>query len=493
MKNFLFLGAIMNSNEIVFYSPNKAENPWIANASCDTRHFFMTAVMGLLVYMDKDFNIKPLSLKSFHWDNENKHYVLTIKENIYFTNGRKVTIEDLEFSILRHIFATATNEGAMKLINIKGTEKIKPGEPFYSGKVEGIKILDQSSLAIIPSSPNSNFMYLFSRWNYSFVPREELMDDLLNWKKWPIGVGAYKITNEDKENRNYTLELVDSKTYPFAPQKIIFDQERKTKPDLTLKDALATKDSSFKKMELTALQNVRVFSFNYSSKLGINSDFRKAVHLSLHRKTISHLTLDPTTPLNELLTKGAVGRINIDENQNIVEANKLFKKSLGSQMNEVFKIPYSSDIEYLGNDYRNELTKQLGTAGLKVEFVLSSTLWDPFLGEFLNSPFRMHSIVADFYDPLMSFGMYKKGSPLVNSSPNDDKLGQLLEEAKKSPNKDALEQNIENLSHYFNENNIVVPLLEIPTIAYYNPQKINSIGEQFGGQTFHLANIIMKG
>ncbi|KAB8033636.1 ABC transporter substrate-binding protein [Fluviispira multicolorata] len=483
----------MDTNEIVFFSPNKAENPWIENASCDTRHFFMTAVVSLLAYKDKDFNIKPLSLKSFHWDNKNKHYILTIKENLYFTNARKVTIEDLEFSILRHIFAATANEGTIQLINIKGAEKITPGEPFHSGKVEGVKILDQFSLAITPSSPNPNFMHLFTRWNYSFVPREELKDDLLNWRKWPIGVGAYKIKNEDKENRNYTLELVDSKTYPYAPQTILFDQERKTKPDLTLKDALSTKDSSFKKMELTALQNVRIFSFNYSAKQGSNSDFRKAINLSLQRKSISLLTLDPTQPLNELLAKGTVGRINIDENQNIVEANKLFKKSLGSQINEIFKIPYSPDLEYLGNEYRNELIKQFDAAGLKVEFVLSTNLWNPFVGELINSPFRLHSIVADFYDPLMSFAMYKNGSPLINCNPNDDKLEQLLDEAKKSSNKDALEQNIENLSNYFNENNFVVPLLEIPTIAYYNPQKINSIGEQFGGQTFHLANIILKG
>ncbi|WP_161597565.1 hypothetical protein [Fluviispira multicolorata] len=55
----------MSTNEIVFYSPNKAENPWVENAAADTRYTFNTAVLGLLVYMDTDFNIKPITLQSF--------------------------------------------------------------------------------------------------------------------------------------------------------------------------------------------------------------------------------------------------------------------------------------------------------------------------------------------------------------------------------------------------------------------------------------------
>ncbi|KAB8033639.1 hypothetical protein GCL57_02725 [Fluviispira multicolorata] len=380
----------------------------------------------------------------------------------------------------------------MQLINIKGSEKINPADTYKSGLVEGVKILSRNSLSVTPSAPNPSFMYTLTRSNNSLVPLEEFEKDLLNWKKWPIGVGPYKIIDEDKINRTYTLELIDIKNYPNAPKKIIFEQERKYKPDITLKDLISFKDQSFIKTKLTAPTGVRIFSFNYSSKLGNNPDFRKAVNLALHRNEIVRETYSVTYPLNEMVIKGGIGRINSLEKYNLEESQKLFKKVLEKQNDSIFKIPYSPDHEYLGNKYKEIIKKQLNDAGLKVEFVLSTNLWNPFVGEFINSPFRLHGKGADFYDPLMTFTMFKKGSPLINGYPNDDQLEQLMEEAKESPNRDVLASNVEKLSQYFLDNNTVITLFEIPAIAYYNPHKIKSVGEQFGGQTFHLANIIMN-
>ncbi|WP_161597563.1 ABC transporter substrate-binding protein [Fluviispira multicolorata] len=482
----------MNQNKIVFYSPTNAENPWIENAAADTRYTFNTAVLNLLVYIDTNFNIKPITLESFHWDYKNKYYVLTLKKNLSFTNGRKVTIEDLEFSILRPFFAAIGNEGTMQLVNVKGSEKIVPGQAYKSGLVEGVKILNSHSLAVTPSSPNPSFMYTLARSNYSLVPIEEFEKDFLNWKKWPIGVGPYKIKDEDKEQHSYLLELIDFKNYPNAPQKIIFELERTLRPDLTLIDTLAVNDSSYERSNLTAPLFIRIFAFNYSSKLGNNPDFRKAISIALQRKQFSNKTLVPTKPLNEIVTKGFIGRLNIEENYNLPEAQKTFQKVLGSQKNNVFKIPFTPDLEYLGRDYRDIITNQLKEAGLNIEFIQSNILWDTFQEEFKDSPFRLLSKGADFYDPLLTFTIFKKGSPAINTYPNDDRLNQYFEDAEDSLNRDVLSSNIEKLSKYFIDNNTIIPLFEVPTVTYYNSKKIISLGEQVGGQTFHLANIIMN-
>ncbi|KAB8033640.1 hypothetical protein GCL57_02730 [Fluviispira multicolorata] len=500
-KIFLFIffiqckslyGEKMKKDEIVFYSAAKSENPWIENAPGDLKNVFHTAILNLLVYMDTDFNIKPITLESFHWDYKNKYYVLTLKPDLYFTNGRKVTIEDLEFSLLRPFFAAAKNVGSMRLINVKGIEKIKLGTLYQSGLVEGIKILSSNSLAVIPSSPNPSFMYTLARSNYSLRPKEEFKKDLLNWKKWPIGVGPYKITNEDKENRKYTLELVNHNLLKDAPRKIIFELERISKPDITLKDPISSNDSSFKHIELSAPLGVRLFAFNYTSKLGNNAEFRKAINLSLKRNLITKETLIPSIPLNEVVTKGSIGRLNIVENQDLIEAKRLFKKVLGNQIDRVFKIPHTPDSDFLGNSYKTVIIKQLEMAGLKIEFIESNNLWNTFQDEFSDSPFRMLGKGADYYDPLMTFTMFKKGSPLINSYPNDDTLDTLMEEAKISPNRDILGLSIEKLSKYFTDNDIAIHLFSVPTIVHYNPQKIKSVGEQVGGQTFHLAHITMK-
>lgn len=485
-------GANMKHNEIVYFNSTDAEAPWLQDAAADTRYTFNTAVLGLLVHMDSSFNIKPMCLESFQWDYQNKYYVLTLKSGLKFTNGRNVTIEDLEFSILRPFFAATKNQGTMHLINLKGSEKIKPGQAYQSGLVDGIKILNENSLAVVPSSPNPSFMYTLARSNYSLVPIEEFKEDLLNWKKWPVGVGPYKVTSEDRILRNYSLELVDEKNYPEAPKKIIFALEKNQKTDLTLKDASIINDISYKHTEFIAPLGIRFLAFNYSTKLGNNPDFRKAVNLALTRKPLTNMTYVPTKVLNEIVTRGVLGRINIEENHKKETAKKLFQKILGIQQNNVFKIPYTRDQEYLGDSYRNAIAQQLNEAGLRIEFIKSEVIWDVFQGDFKDSPFRMLTKGADFYDPLSTFTIFKKNSPLLNTYPNDDHLEQLMEEAKGSLNRDLLGKNVKKLSEYFIDQNIIIPILEIPSVAYFNPKKIKSVGEQFGGQTFHLANIIMQ-
>ncbi len=493
--SFVYLnsyGRAMNNNEIVFYSLSKSENPWVENAAASARYSFNTAVLSLIAKMDINFNIVPVSLDSFYWDYTNKYYVLKLKPNLYFTNGRKATVADLEFSILRPFFASKKNEGTMQLINVKGVEKIVPGQVYKSGLVEGVKILDANTLAVTPSSPNPSFMYSIARSNYSLVPIEEFKKDLLNWKKWPIGVGPYKIVKEDKLNKYYILELIDPKTYPNAPQKIKFEITRNEKPDITLHDALIVNDSSMRKTELIAPFSIRHLAFNFASKLGSNPDFRKAVNYSLQRNPIASKTILPSKPLNEIVTKGAIGRLNIEENYNLREAQKLFDITLGELKDHVFKIPCSAASEYLGNEYSEVIKNQLKEAGLKIEFVESHELWDTFQGEFKDSPFHLVSQGADYYDPLLTFTIFKKGSPAINAYPNDEKLFQLILDAQNSPNRDILTKNIEKLSGYLYENTLTVALFEISSVAYYNQQKIVSVGEQIGGQTFHLSNIIMK-
>jgi oligopeptide transport system substrate-binding protein len=485
-------GAEMDKNEIVYYSLSKSENPWVENASASARYTFNTAVLSLLAKMDIDFNIVPITLESFYWDYTNKYYVLKLKPSLYFTNGRKVTVADLEFSILRPFFASKSNEGIIQLINVKGVEKIVPGQAYKSGLVEGVKILDANTLAVTPSSPNPSFMYSLARSNYSLVPMEEFKEDLLHWKKWPIGVGPYKIVQEDKLKKNYILELIDSKSYPNAPQKIKFELARNEKPDITLQDGLILNDKSMNKTELIAPFLVRHLSFNFSSKLGNNPEFRKAVNFALHRHDIASKTILPTKPLNEIVTRGAIGRLSVEENYNLGKAQKLFDKTLGKLKDHVFKIPSSSGSEYLGNEYTEVIKKQLKEAGLNIEFVESHELWDTFQGEFKDSPFHLVSKGADYYDPLLTFTVFKKGSPAINAYPNDEKLFQLILDAQNSTNRDILTKNIEKLSRYFYENTLTVILFELSSVAYYNPQKIASVGDQIGGQTFHLSNIIMK-
>ncbi len=480
----------MNDN-IIYFCPNKFGNPWIESSSYDCWSTFMIAVLGSLISIDNNGNIKPSLLESFDWDFEKNYYKLRLKENLYFHNGRKVTIEDLEFSILRSFFSSIENDGIFCLFDLKGIDKIKRGQPYKSGLVEGLQILDDRTVSFVPAKFNPVFLYRLARAHYSLVPREEYQDDLMTWKKWPVGAGAYKITGEDKKNKGYYLSLVDKKRYPKAPKKIFYEQEWVFEPDITTRSSISENNNIYDKEQLFFYQVKRIIEFNFSSYLGKNKDFRKAVSLALKRKVIADSTDILTKPLYEIIPHGNIGRINVTEKHDLYEASKLFKKVLGANIEKVFKIPYSPDHSYLGGWYREIIKMQFEKAGLKVNFYeIKSNIWDIFLGDFINSPFCIISKIDDFSDPRPTFFAFSKKFITNKSFHFDDKMFEkLLEDARNGINRSELNEKLKNISWYFHENSISIPILEVQSFVYYNPKKIASIGVQISQSIFYLHNL----
>jgi oligopeptide transport system substrate-binding protein len=499
---FLFLNILFNASgyanpkndSIVYFCGNKFEYPWLENASYDCWSSFMTAVMGTLISIDNNGDIKPYLLESFDWDFEKNYYKLRLRKNLYFQNGRKVTVEDLEFSILRPFFASKPSDGSIFLFDLKGIEKIQHGQSYKSGLVEGIQILDDRTVSFAPTKFNPVFLYNLATAHYSLAPREEYESDLVTWKKWPIGVGAYRVTGEDKKNRGYYLSLVDEKSFPKAPKTIFYEQERGFEPDITTKDSISAKEKKYKKEKLLIHLSKRIIAFNFSSNLGNSKDFRKAISLALSRSEISNSTDIVSLPLYEIITRGNVGRINVNEKNDIKEASQIFKKILGTKHKKIFKIPYSPDNSYLGYRYKEIIKFQLEKAGLNVEFYeMNNNLWNIFSKDFKSSPFCLVSMMGNFIDPRPTFYAYKNGTMLTNTyNPNSSKLEKLLENAKEAGSRKELNDKVEELSLYYHENFIVVPLFEVPNIAYYNPEKISSIGTQIGASMFYLHNLEIK-
>ncbi len=479
-------------SKIIFYCESKAKNPWVYTNTATCKFPFFNAVLGHLTEVSRNAELFSGLLESFEFNLDNKSYVLRLRENLTFHNGRSVTSKDLEFSIVRYFFAKKANPGSMMLMNIKGSNKINYGQTYQSGLVEGVKILDSKTVSVTPSQPNPAFLYSLARFG-SLVPIEELEDDYLTWKKWPIGAGAYKMVSENSENKTYLLELVNKKRYPDAPKEILFEQTRYFEPDITLKDKIAANNNNIYKQEiLTASLGKKIINFNFGSDLGNNKDFRKAVSLAISRNEIARETNVKTIPLFEMIPPGSIGRISATENQDLLKARKLFKKVLGKKNNIIFKIPHSEDKTFLGNDFHKVIQSQLADAGLNVEFHETDNLWDPFSGDFRESPFFLVTLGTDHFDPLLAFSGYRKDSPAINFWPNDAKVDKLIANSKAAETREILHEKLKNISMYFFKNTYTIPLFEIPTVVYYKPDKIQSIGNQFGGLVFYLPNIEMN-
>lgn len=490
--NCLAIAKQDDRKRLIYYCGNRADKPWDENSDLACSGSFYPAVLDSLFYIDHNAELKSDILDTFRWDYKNKHYKLKLKDNLYFHNKRKVNAKDLEFSILRYFFVFKPSIGNTFHLNIKGTKKISKGQKFESGLVEGVKIIDDLTIALVPAKANPSFLYTFTHFSFALVPKEELKEDYITWKEWPIGLGAYKVVDFNKKEKSVTLLLNNKKNYPNAAEEVLFQQERKIEPDITIKDFLASKSNKYVKERLLVPMYRRVIEFNFNSEYGRSKEFRRAIALAISREELVKKTYIPTNPLYEILLSSSLGRINIKESQNINEAKKVITLITKNKKN-VFLIPYSEDLSYLGAEYRNILKKQLENVGINILFIENNkNIWDPFSIEFLNAPFYIHSTEGDYYDPILNFTKYKKGSPSQNSFLKDDLIEVLLEETKEAPSRDILNERLKNISRYFYEQRILVPLFEIPSIVYYKKEKIKSIGRQFGGITLYLQNIEVK-
>ena len=189
------LAATFDKTALHVKLPFNNKLPFDKDAPVDTIYATITPILGQLIYTSNSYDLEPGLLQSFNWDFENGAYILKLKPDLKFHNGREVTSEDLEFSILRGFYSSKPSFFLAFLNNIKGIEAIKGEKKFKSGKVTGIEILDKKTIRVKLNEPNPSFLHSLARAYFSVVPIETLEADYETWKKYPVGAGAYKVEN----------------------------------------------------------------------------------------------------------------------------------------------------------------------------------------------------------------------------------------------------------------------------------------------------------
>ncbi len=184
--------------------------PYENNSPNNAKETVLTQVLGTLLDI-KDEAIYPKTLKNAFFDYINQEYVLELKENQYFHNNRLVTLDDLEFSLLRHHYSAAGQIRKGFLGTIVGIDKIAELKlkKYERGVVSGIKQEIPNKLRIKLENTDPDFLYKLTSWRFSLVPMEELKDNFLDWKKYPVGVGPYKVLEPGFQNGHMRLQKFD--------------------------------------------------------------------------------------------------------------------------------------------------------------------------------------------------------------------------------------------------------------------------------------------
>ena len=101
-----------------------------------------------------------------------QEWVLNIRKDVEFHNGKTVDVEDVLFSINRH----------------RGEDSHSGATGAVSG-ISDVKILDKNQVLVTLHSPNADLPYVFTDYHIAIVPK-----DFSDWAN-PVGSGPYKMVN----------------------------------------------------------------------------------------------------------------------------------------------------------------------------------------------------------------------------------------------------------------------------------------------------------
>ena len=194
---------------------------------------------GLVRFDGNDLSVLPAIAKDWDIDDSQTKYTFLLRNNVYFHDnkcfkdgkGRRVNAEDVKFS-----FELLSNPEYALNFNALFKDKLKGATEFFNGKtteIEGIKIINDSTITLTLTSPNNSFIYGLAHVSTSIIAKEAFDTygkDLTN------GTGPF-IYNEPVEaqkqlnltyNPNYylldeegnQLPYLDTIHFSFIPSKI---------------------------------------------------------------------------------------------------------------------------------------------------------------------------------------------------------------------------------------------------------------------------------
>ena len=118
-------------------------------------------------------------------------YTFYLRDGVVFHNGRKLTAEDVKYSIERTTNPLTRSPGAGFYSMIEGFDA------WYAGEAEeltGVRVLDESTVKFTLSRPDATFLHVLALNFSSIVPKESVDEYGADFGRNPVGSGAFAMT-----------------------------------------------------------------------------------------------------------------------------------------------------------------------------------------------------------------------------------------------------------------------------------------------------------
>jgi ABC-type transport system substrate-binding protein len=461
--------------------------PWDSGNHPKSFVLYQNMILGNSVDVTPNYGIEN-SLLSAIYDPDLDAFVISIPKNLKFQNGRAVNSEDIRFSLLRPLFIKGWFAAGTSLLwAVKGVENVKAGDPYEPEKVTGVKILNERQISVKLRFPSESFLYSLTSSYFSPVPREELMDDLCTWKKYPIGAGDYQVIYNDPHSSRVVLKKVFSGinekklNLTNSPKIIIWTAEPEDDADFNYFFAPSVEDKNKTAYISENDQGIAGLWFNWGCEAVKDENFRKFVYYAIDRRNLIKNQYYPVFGITSdfLLDTfwGKTSSINLYDKK---KAEHYFSKIPEHILKQEWIL---TDELLLGpNDmhqryYTNEIVKELREYGLHVKYV--HNLYNGFTLDMKQYIARVQRNTFSAVDPTALLAIYSnRESMQLRFPPFDVKYDQLLRETMEAPSRQQKVQKIKIVSDYMTEEKAyLVPLMDFKKSYLYNAEKVIKINE----------------
>ncbi|MGY3802488.1 ABC transporter substrate-binding protein [Pigmentibacter ruber] len=465
--------------------------PYAHSAPINIKDVINPQILDTLVEI-KNGSVIPKILKNAYFDFTTQEYVLEMYKNTKFHNNRIATLDDLEFSLTREYYTYGKERGAGILGSVLGIEKI--GElglkKYMKGKVKGIKQEPPNILRIKLEAPDPDFLFNLAKWELSLVPMEELSENYLEWRKYPIGTGIYKVVEPGYQNGLLKLVLTKPINLNSLTQINIYTNSiQNIDYDLSILNSLP----NFKILKTNYPYKQFSITFVNTSDLSKNYNFRKFVQLVIDKKKLEKIIMGHKE-IKTLANKSWLEKEVVNE-ENLKLIKGYLEKIPFELMQKEWFISVYSGTKNLSKEKQNlvnELISQLKEYGFNINYKIFNTQHLP-KDIALKTVFDLSYYKVNPFDYLYKYLRLTKNSEDIYSKPEyDATLEELYKKALYAENRDIKFKYINELDNYVTEKAYWIPLLESEVEYYYNPKTIEKLSSDNDFLYLKFEDIVLK-
>ncbi len=185
---------------VMLESPGTLDPPRVDDIyeSCITNQLFD----GLLE-LDTDLHPVPCIAKEWTVSRDGRVYEFSLRDDVFFHNGRRVVAEDFVYSLSRIVDPARADHGiAGEFIHkIEGVDEFARGE---APAIRGLQAAGDDRLTITLKNPYASFLSILAMDQTKVVPREEVERRGEEFGNHPVGTGPFRmtesLTERDAEN-----------------------------------------------------------------------------------------------------------------------------------------------------------------------------------------------------------------------------------------------------------------------------------------------------